>query len=599
MVVENVGVERSPELDPKRTFSRADVWRVFQTQGEACALCRRALPFDLMHGDHIVPWSKGGRTALENLQVLCGACNLRKGSKPQDVVEQYFNVAKLAPGQGSLRRWQAEALPIVMDVLQREPMLVEACPGAGKTQFALEVAFRLLESGEVSRLLVVVPTLGIADGWLMASSPTNPNAPTIPLHSQRDWSRVNPIGDAWAGAIITYQSLFASPEMFLAHASDPGHRTLVIFDEVHHAGADNAWGTAGVEAFASSAKAILSLSGTPFRTGGDPIVFVPSEKGVALPQYRYGYADAIRDRACRPVQFVEARGRTKFRTEDNEVHEVDFDDTDLTATGERKRLRAAIEWIGEGGIAHHLLHEANNYLLSLRAQGDRDAAGLVVCVDCDHAADVAEFMSEHLVPKRATVACSRLRDSNDPNPANAVRTFRTSHDPWIVAVNMVSEGVDITRLRAVVYLTNRLTTLAFRQIVGRVVRSDPQNVDDFGRVYLPADPRLVKMAVDVQEEVKLLPPPIVIVTDKQPVTRVIIRSDESVDRVAFEVLDTQAAEGAAFDTSGRRAEVDLLARAREFIRREGLKGTDAASLALAASDSPALRDALLALDMEA
>src|SRR5207249_559975 len=107
----------------------------------------------------------------------------------------------------------------------------------------------------------------------------------------------------WAGAVITYQSLFHLTEMFLAHTTDPGHRTLVIFDEVHHAGAEAAWGEAAQTAFASGARAILSLSGTPFRTNRDPIAFVPSEGGSAKPHYRYSYDDAIIDGACRPVQF--------------------------------------------------------------------------------------------------------------------------------------------------------------------------------------------------------------------------------------------------------------------------------------------------------
>lgn len=109
-----------------------------------------------------------------------------------------------------------------------------------------------------------------------------------------------------------------------------------------------------------------------------------------------------------------------------------------------------------------MLADASQYLVALRQQGDTDAAGLVVCADCDHAAAIAGYMTTHVTGRRPVVACSRLHDHNDPAPANAIRLFRGSHEPWIVAVNMVSEGVDIPRLRAVVYLTNRLTLLAFR-----------------------------------------------------------------------------------------------------------------------------------------
>jgi HNH endonuclease len=57
--------------DPRRTFRRDDVWRAYQRQGNRCVLCQRAIPFDLMHGDHIRPWISGGLTTLDNCQALC------------------------------------------------------------------------------------------------------------------------------------------------------------------------------------------------------------------------------------------------------------------------------------------------------------------------------------------------------------------------------------------------------------------------------------------------------------------------------------------------------------------------------------------------
>jgi superfamily II DNA or RNA helicase len=265
-----------PQLDPRRMFTRPEVWRAWELQGQTCNLYRRAIPFDLMHGDHIIAWSAGGATTFDNLQALCGSCNLRKGAGSQDVIAARFDPAKLRPGSGELRRWQMEALPIVMSAIRREPVLIEACPGAGKTRFGLEVAYRLAEAGEISRVLIIVPTIGIADGWWTAAGRSLRHTPTLPLHGLREWRPVDPIGDGWLGAITTYQSVFAAPEMYLAHATDPGYRTLVIFDEVHHAGANASWGEAAQFSFSQRAHAILSRSGTPFRTDRDPIVFVPS-----------------------------------------------------------------------------------------------------------------------------------------------------------------------------------------------------------------------------------------------------------------------------------------------------------------------------------
>ncbi|MBE5469513.1 DEAD/DEAH box helicase family protein [Mycobacteroides abscessus] len=587
---QSAGVEVS--LDPRRTFTRAEVRRAWELQGQVCKLCRRAIPADLMHGDHIHPWSLGGRTTFENLQALCGSCNLRKGSKPQDVIAERFDPAKLRPGSGELRRWQREALPVVLQALRTEPVLVEACPGAGKTRFGLEVAYQMVVAGDISRLLIVVPTVGIAEGWRSAASPSVSHTPTLPLHGLGNWRAVDPIGDGWLGAITTYQSLCAAPDMFLAHVTDPGHRTLVIFDEVHHAGADASWGAAAQFAFAQGAAAILSLSGTPFRTGRDPIVFVPSHEGNAKPHFRYSYDEAIRDGACRPVQFVEARGKTTFRTAQGELETVSFDDSALTEAGERMRLRGALEWIADGSIADKMLRDANEYLISLRSQGDSDAAGLVVCVDCTHAARVTQHLEDNVIGRRPVMACSTMQDENDPAPAHAIHQFGISHDPWLVAVNMVSEGIDIRRLRVVVYLTNRLTLLSFRQIVGRVVRTDPANVDDHGRVYFPADGRLIDMARKVTDQPDLLPPPLVIITDPAPEPNYLRRRTNSGEA---EVVSSIGEQGGVFDTAGREAESELVVCARRFIELHGLTGTDAESLAIAAAETPALADQLLAL----
>jgi superfamily II DNA or RNA helicase len=560
-------------------------------QDRVCKLCRRSIPFDLIHGDHIFPWILGGKTDFTNLQALCGSCNLRKGSRPQEVIEQRFQAEKIAPGKGILRDWQIDALSSVLMAIKHEPVLVEACPGAGKTHFGLEVAYRMVIAGDISRVLIIVPTVAIADGWRKAASAASSLSPTLPLHALRDWKAFNPIGEKWLGAITSYQTLAASAEMFMAHATDPGHRTLVIFDEVHHAGARASWGEAAQVAFASHATAILSLSGTPFRTDRDPIAFVRSSGGSADPHFSYTYGDAIRDQACRPVQFVEARGTTTFRTEDNQVHTATFDQTDLTELGQRRRLRAALEWMGDGSIAHKMLADANAYLLALRADGDLDAAGLVVCADCDHAATIASYFESSILGTRPIFACSRSQDDNDLGPADAIRSFRQSSDPWIVAVNMVSEGVDIPRLRAVVYLTNRMTLLSFRQIVGRVVRTDKKNLNDHGRVYIPADPLLVAMAKEVTEEANLPAPLLLIETDKG-VWNIEVTGSES-NKVGPETLGSVGEQGAVFDTSGKSGSADLINCARLFIQLHGLKNTDPESLAIAAADSPELRFALM------
>ena len=61
-----------------RTFDDEDKMIVFEKQDHKCALCKRLFTYAELAGDHIKPWSKGGKTVLENLQLLCKDCNSKK-----------------------------------------------------------------------------------------------------------------------------------------------------------------------------------------------------------------------------------------------------------------------------------------------------------------------------------------------------------------------------------------------------------------------------------------------------------------------------------------------------------------------------------------
>ena len=61
-----------------RSFLDRDKRTVYEQQGGICPICKNHFEFSEMAGDHIVPWSKGGKSVLENLQMLCTDCNLKK-----------------------------------------------------------------------------------------------------------------------------------------------------------------------------------------------------------------------------------------------------------------------------------------------------------------------------------------------------------------------------------------------------------------------------------------------------------------------------------------------------------------------------------------
>src|SRR5207237_7234135 len=76
----------------------------------------------------------------------------------------------------------------------------------------------------------------------------------------------------------------------------------------------------------------------------------------------------------------------------------------------------------------------------------------------------------------------------------------TGREPWLVAVRMVSEGVDIPRLRVGVYATTTTTELFFRQAVGRFVRWTRGVPRQRAWLYIPDDPRLRQHAAGVAEQ---------------------------------------------------------------------------------------------------
>nr|WP_284287896.1 DEAD/DEAH box helicase family protein [Angustibacter aerolatus] len=155
-----------------------------------------------------------------------------------------------------LRAWQAEAIERY-EVADPEDFLVTATPGAGKTTFGLTLALRLKSRRLIDRVIVVAPTDHLRTQWADAAVRTglvlDPNLP----------NSVGPVRAGADGYVTTYAQVAAHP--LLHRRRTENKRTLVILDEVHHAGDSLSWGDAVTEAF-DPARRRLSLTGTPFRT---------------------------------------------------------------------------------------------------------------------------------------------------------------------------------------------------------------------------------------------------------------------------------------------------------------------------------------------
>ncbi len=380
----------------------------------------------------------------------------------------------------SLRAWQHLALDRLAD-WSDGPFLISAAPGAGKTRPALELTRSLLAQGGITHVAVLCPTTPLTRQWAAAAA-------ALGVQLQPDAVGPRPPRD-FAGVAVTYARVSSDP---LGWASRLPPETLVVVDEAHHLGEELAWGVSFQQAF-SRARRWLLLSGTPFRSDATPIPGVRYDReGLVVPDVSYTYAEAVADGICRPVAFVTFDGTLSWRSGED-VIESSFE-TVLTPREASRRYRTAISTELPDGLPR-ILREADAKLRSLRVE-QRDAGALAVAADATHARQIAKLLGE--VTGRAPLVVLHT----EARAAHKLAAFRDSREPWIVAVNMVSEGVDIPRLRVGVYATAAKTPLIFRQIVGRFVRTLPGRPAEPSWLYLPADPVLRGHAAEVESELR-------------------------------------------------------------------------------------------------
>ncbi len=384
-----------------------------------------------------------------------------------------------------LRAWQVRALEqYVRD--QPRDFLTVATPGAGKTTFALRVASGLLARRVVERVIVVAPTEHLKVQWADAAAKVGLRLdPGIGGSSRAGRSR------EYDGVVVTYAGVSVRPYHYEALVRNS--RTLVVLDEVHHAGDALSWGEAVRDAFGPATRRLL-LTGTPFRSDDNPIPFVtyaPEGEGGALTSvadFTYGYADALADHVVRPVIFLNYGGPMRWRTKAGDEVSADLGELltrDVSAQAWRTALDPAGEWI------QSVLRAADRRLTEVRRHIP-DAGGLVIASDQRTARAYARILGEVCGEKPSVVL------SDDARSSDRIDQFAESSDRWLVAVRMVSEGVDVPRLCVGVYATATSTPLFFAQAVGRFVRSRRRG--EVASVFLPTVPTLLAHAAMLERQ---------------------------------------------------------------------------------------------------
>lgn len=393
----------------------------------------------------------------------------------------------------NLRPWQAACANKAMDWLQageNRHFLINAAPGAGKTICASVIAQRLLDAHMIDRVIVIAPRKTVVNQW----------GDEFKFVTGRSMLKITGADEEpeeyGADLCATWSAVQGSLDGLQAVCRKD--RTLVICDEHHHAAVEAAWGDGANGAFVD-AKFALILTGTPIRSDGKEAVWLAydGQGQIDHPEggsYTLTYGEAVDLEYCRPITFHRHEGKFSVTLDDGESISVSGTEETQFSDGLKriKGLQQALDYYKlactpkylPSGAADPVSYQGNllqwciDKLNDLRLRMP-EAGGLVIAPNIL----VAEYMAELL----------ELLDGEKPvvvhnqvaNPDGKIAAFRNSKKRWLVSVAMVSEGVDIQRLRIMAYLPNAQTELSFRQAMGRVVRNFGPQDDSRAYVVMP------------------------------------------------------------------------------------------------------------------
>jgi superfamily II DNA or RNA helicase len=382
-----------------------------------------------------------------------------------------------------LRAWQEEAFAAYLERGDRD-FLAVATPGAGKTTYALRVATELLDRGLVRAVTVVAPTEHLKTQWADAAG-------RVGIQLNPSFSNSAGVQSSeYHGVAVTYAQVATNPALHRRRTE--AEPTLVVLDEIHHGGDARSWGDGIREAFTPAARR-LALTGTPFRSDTNPIPFVRYEMGEdgilrSAADYTYGYAAALRDGVVRPVLFLAYGGAMRWRTKAGDEVAARLGEPltkDQTAQAWRTALDPRGEWVPS------VLAAADTRLSEVRRHVP-DAGALVIASNRTAARAYARLLRS-ITGEEPTVVLS-----DDAGASARIEAFAAGDSRWMVAVRMVSEGVDVPRLAVGVYATSTSTPLFFAQAVGRFVRARRRG--ETASVFLPSVPVILAHAASMEEE---------------------------------------------------------------------------------------------------
>ena len=523
----------------RRLFSEAERKVIYLLSGGHCAHCGvRIWPGD-WHADHITPFSKGGLTRIANAQALCPPCNLAKGSKMSLSPSDYF------PNGQTAREWQTAFLgkfqryteeAFAASVSNRQAFILNAFPGSGKTFAQLTAMAWLIKEQKVDFIVVCVPSDALRTQFADEARKFG-----LYLHDKCNLK----IKSAHAGIVLTYQQLGNDATIKQLDEWCQSQKVFVSADEMHHLGIGGlrSWGNNFAEAFRASTIRLMT-TGTPFRSDGERIPWVRytgEEIDLGGPfAYSFGYGfnrwnetlcalygrvdgggegASVRDVVFHPWDGQVEWTFTKNGIEEHFCHRLSDDIDEIYKEKDQayrqmvksSRRRAAIEC---GTERHPMgtpyvrdqISAAHKQLMEVR-QIHYWAGGLIVCQTRKHADAVAAVVKE-LTNTEPVVIHGESGDAKRKLQAFKEDTT-AQRAPWVIAVKMVTEGVDIKHLRVCVYLTVETAPLFWTQVLGRVIRLEKGPEEQTAHFFQyddgvdkGADVRIRKFALEITKELQ-------------------------------------------------------------------------------------------------
>lgn len=407
----------------------------------------------------------------------------------------------------TLRKWQTSAIRVVREIFQNggDKCLLAACPGSGKTRLAAEV-MRDAFFSDCDVYVVVVPSRALKRQWRIALARVGIKAKDqIPNNHLNERAHANdemydpenPV------QIYTYSQIANNPSLFRILCER--HKVFSVFDEIHHADDEEKFGDSLMQGF-EGAVFKLSLTGTPFNTKGGRLAFCETTRETddegrdlnrTVCDYIYSYGDALSagrnddPNVVRPIQFVRWNGRAEWDSLNLETGKITRKAVDGSKRGDP--LSPLVEMPGD--YAAKMIDAAIVKLQALREHHAR-AGMLITAMTREHCQEIVRYLNTRGIRDVTAIMF------DTPGASDEIERWTKSDERILVAIKMISEGVDITRLRVGVYLSNVLTQMFFSQFIGRFVRwDDSLDVAQHACVFVPEHVTLIKYALDIERMV--------------------------------------------------------------------------------------------------